>query len=680
MWKIILLSHMLIFFVGCGEEVSSSDDNDKYLSIARAPINTQPVPIKNVFLFKFSDESDESSVDENSAYIEDIALMEKIGVELDVKLDEISFTPYEYFVKNKNYRLVITKSVQSNNAKSLKANYSYEFLTANDFENNASLNFVQIKPKNAADPKTEIVLQFNENITPEPVHKKLTIVEVRDIITNELVVGTSEFFNSNIIFKPDDNLSNGVDYNVSLITMPKDMYGNDYNASQPTSWTISIHANALNNLKINDGYKSLFMHSTENITSKIRAYKIGLDDYLAVSNDKFIEFYKASQENGLPTLEYKYQFQTDSAVNEMGAYFGYFVAATQSKGLYVLSTNTADVELIQNLESNTSIYGLTSLHQGVNYLYAVGPNYGIKQFSMGINGNLTYIKDTNLSNIEPLKISSASNIGVNTLYVADYKNDLLIFDHNLSLVKSVDLNKTTRDIAINEEGSSSLKFVLTNNSLGSSYTLDLDGNISANGYTEPISTTIDMSKLKDTFTSKSRVFLSQSTNGVTVLNTDLGLSSIVQESIIDINSSVMSTAVFDIKPGSSNKILYYLAVLNHKGDINIFNALQDTVAPLISSIDTNATSVSINFSEYLDLNSLTKEDIIYKDENNQLVEFVMNTTVTDDGSGTKVILTPANMGNCDDTAPCTISIPANAITDLVKNFNNLISENFYDPS
>ena len=599
--KLLLALYIGLFFVSCGgENIDSSTTQAKqFLSISRS-IPSSGVSIFQNISLEFSTVLNSSSVMADSAYI-----LDKdngvVGAHIEVSLNKIVFTPYQYLKPAAQYKLVITTAVKNEAGQSLSQDYNYSFITQNEVIDASPLIFNSIKPSNAlqnVDPKTDISIQFNKFISPDAQYEKRDTIKVTSS-GGEVVSGELEFFNSIITFKPTHELNTSAYYNVELVGDITDMYGNVYNGDKNWSFTT-----ASGSVEINKGYTSLYNKNLNSVSSLMRTMRIGqTDEYLAVASSNKIDFFDVIFDKGYPSVAFKYTFDAGSQINDMYVIDSeYILVGTMSSGVYVLRLSSTGSDEVSHLASATSIYGVTydadsSIISGK--AYAVGPKHGLEVFSLDSNKILSSIKTTGVEGTL-LKVAVANDGGVKKVFVADYDHGVKVFDENGTHMSSMDLNGSTRDVTLLRDNYGS-QFILASNSLGVITGLNMDSSVNSNYRMEFLSSASDINTYVDSLTYRSMCYASNPSKGLLVINNsfNFALDGVIQSAGHIVSSSIIKDDVA------------YVATLDQEGVINIFNAIADTYGPYVNNVtppdgaNINGTdNIQASFSEYLDKDSL----------------------------------------------------------------------------
>jgi len=271
----ILSAFLLIFMfivTGCGNMGSGGDahvDTSKYLRVATSSdSNNVPVPINKYAMLVFSASIDESTVDASSVYITD-ENNAPITAVLKVLEENISIIPYEFFLPNQQYTIVVTKDVKDREGRTLESTFTYTFITV-AIPDNMPPSLLLVTPSDGilVPPTTSIIMEFDENITGDGA------LQLKNSDTNTTVNGTTMISDNTLHFVPHNDLIYDSNYTVTLLGTIEDLAGNAYDGL--TSWSFSIIpepdivAPSLISLTPEDGTQAakttdIFMEFDENI-------------------------------------------------------------------------------------------------------------------------------------------------------------------------------------------------------------------------------------------------------------------------------------------------------------------------------------------------------------------------------------------------------------------------------
>lgn len=652
MQKLFFIVLFGIFFIGCsndGTDSSSVENQKQYLSISKAPINSEVSIVQKINLW-FSTDLNTSSVTDDSAYITD-ELGNHVSLNIDIESTKILFTPYQYFQPSHTYTIVITTAVKSSLGLSLSKDYNFSFTTSADTVDNSPMAFEDIKPSNnsVADIKTDITIEFSKNISADSQYSGVEPILVIDDADGAAIEGSIEYFNSMIIFKPSAELKLNSSYSVSLVGGVSDMYGNTYKGA--TSWNFTTGAVSL---KSNVGYKALYTYdlnkTNASIIRSVKSYDGNIT--LAVASEKTIDLYNVFYDaNHYPYIEAKpnHSYTLPSQINAMNLANDmelvspdlnitgftnqqYIGVATMSNGVYSLKVEANGISEFFHLSYTTPIYDIAyntvtnPATPGIVYAYksyAVGPEYGLSMVLLDPNTGGIVLSDHAAVNGTPLKVvTTRDETNSSVVYVSDYSGKVLKFDENCIPLNSVDLNGSTRNLAVTHDTNGSQNGILAFNSLGKGTHLELDTNLTKKGYTSILSSVSDLNSFAawdNNSSYHSRVHISDPSNGLIVLNSDANLT---LEGLINSDGHIVSSTFFGD----------YIATLDQEGTINIFNSISDTKGPFFAAeplydVNSSDANVTLEFDEYLNPSTISKDSFTFINLNTwSFVDFSFITT------------------------------------------------------
>ena len=643
MWKLLYITILSIIFIACDANSPSSSggvvtQDEVRFSVVKAPSNIS-VSISQRLSLTFSGKLNASSVESNSVYIKDINGT-KSDTYLEVSNSTVLITPSRYFSPSSQYTIVVTTGVENTLGSSLSEEYQFTFTTSSDSLDTISPAFESILPSNgstSADVRTEVILQFSKNIDNSAQYNGASLIELIDTTTTNSVAGKMSIKNGEIHFLPSSKLTPSTKYEIKLIGDVYDMYGNTYSGDKSWSFTTSAVA-----IPFNTGHKVLYSTS---ITSNNSIYFIekviprtangapSENSYLAVASDTKVEFYEVNYINpGYPSLvsKYSFDFSSTTQVNSMDVREEGLMIGTSDSGYYALIVGVDGIIDSYHKDISSSIYGVSSGYKDINtnYLYAVGPNYGLDILEVDLNTteNKLIIKSTTHKDIDgmPLNVQALSDRNNNyNIYLADYKNGIVKLDESGTQSSVVDINGSARFVShIYDLVYDNL---VVSNSIGQFSNIHSDGSISLN-ILENIGSVSDF--VVDSSHS------SEYTNLVTN-NLDLGV--VVFD--LSTNASVTSFAPLTGKSKSisilnNNDSGYdygndkYVAVLKDSGVIEIYNMFPETSASIVYTTPSDNVnkvavdeSIVISFSSYMDPNTLGKSSFSYQTSKGTNVPF-----------------------------------------------------------
>ena len=716
MFKFFLIFVLSIFFIACsGNSSSKNKDKVSYLSIAKAPVSTaEPVSIDQKIVLLFTAPINPITLSDSSAYIKDVNNT-NIGLSIDYSIDtnlsslyEFVLTPYEYLKPSQLYTLVVTTSVESILGESLSADYNLSFTTAADTVDDTNLTFEAFKPSSGldADPLTDISIEFSKNISSEPEHTDAQIFSVTT--GGQDISGSVEVFNSILTFKPDNPLSANTTYNVDLVGDIFDMYGNQYVGDTNWSFTTTY------TLPINFGYKALNTRILLKPASIIRTMHTPIGaNVVAVAVQGGVDFFDMSVTSGYPSLSAKYSYSISSQINSMEIFDdSYVIIGTMSDGVYVLKADDTNVSQISNIASTTPIYGVATGKNDdlfTDMAYAVGPDHGLEVFSVGENKTLTSLRTVDMNDSVPLKVVAATAADIivtdevtllqsaplrvlpanlveptRKVYVADYKGSIEIFDKDGNFTSSIDLNGSIRNLRVIKDYDNVPAKIFATSSLGTSSTIFLDGEVYADGYVDILSSANEISNYADIVENNfSKVYISDPSNGVMVLDYTHSDSNMTKEGIISTLGHVVSTSPISDTNSS------FLATLDQEGIINIFNAVSDTTVPAITQIpppyDYNTTTfdanITVTFDEYINPDTIDNDSFVLTYDSDPLVseaEIITLVETTDDPKTYLIKLNDTNLSFKLLVADVLHFTIKGTIEDMVGNYYNDGLDDTYD--
>ena len=623
MYKFLFFVIVSLFFVACSsnnQDSTETQETTKYLSISKAPI-VDFVPIFNKLTLEFNAELNTSSVTDSSAYIEDengtkVGLYR--GISVDINKTKVIFTPYQYLKPSKTYTIFVTTDVKSIDGLSLSQDYNASFVTANDTLDLSSLDFELFKPSSDTNVSiyTNISIQFSKNISDEALYDGSLFsgnpfIEVKKS-DGTVVDGMINFFNSIVTFVPQAPLELNETYNVELLGRVTDMYGNVYNGNK--TWSFSTAAASV---PVNVGFKPLSTFALAENATYIRAMQTrNADDVLAVATQSGVRFFDLNiSSTGYQTITPKYDFSIPSQINTIEECDNqYLMVGTMNDGIYILELNETILNLHSHLitTNNSAVSGVTcakDVNNTTDTIYAVGPELGMDIFTIEQNDTISFTQNIPVNDGVAFKVSTLSYTDytqypeafVRRVYVADYENGVRIYDENGSLEMLVDLNGSTRSVAP-LMGEFEPYGIYATNSIGTVTSIGLDGNITQMTNFDIPSFASDMTMLIDSQTYLFKMYIVDPDKGMMILNLDY--NGVSEESIISSTpNNIISASVV------KNTSLGLIATLDSQGNISIYNAVSDTLAPTISSVPSNLFGTDVNitivFSEYvnsLDIN------------------------------------------------------------------------------
>ena len=224
----------MFIVTGCGNTSSGEvADTSKYLRVATASDSSNiPVPINKYAMLTFSAAIDSTTVDASSVYITDENNL-PITTVLKVLEEKVSIIPYEFFLPNQQYTIVVTTAVKDNIGRTLENTFTYTFITAS-LPDEIPPSLLSVTPGDGiqAPLTTDILMEFDENIAGD------IVLQLIESDTNTTVNGTTMLNDNTLQFVPQNDLIQGRNYTVTLLGTVEDLAGNAY--SGLTSWNFSI--------------------------------------------------------------------------------------------------------------------------------------------------------------------------------------------------------------------------------------------------------------------------------------------------------------------------------------------------------------------------------------------------------------------------------------------------------
>lgn len=638
MLKIVLFVLFTLLFTGCQNSSQSNDSavsSSKNLTILRAPSNSDIIATNQQIVLEFSAELDASTVDTGTIYI-----MRENGeggsfVNCAIKTDgtKVTITPYQYFNPSSSFILSVTLAVKDTSGRGLSEIYNYTFTTSNDTLDTSALNLIALKPTLASTDtlvQTDIVLNFNKNLSSEPEHTGVDAVKVVNEANSSQISGKLSVFNSLLRFEPDSPLPYDTNISVSLVSSIADIYGTR-NYSYSKSW-FKTKSQTLNPVT-NQGFSSVESYDIGDTSTIVRKLSDDTNSSkIVVATSKGVELFEVVYNTypEKPRLKHlgSYKLLHIQSLMTVGGKF--VIAGITNKGVYSLQVEGNTTTEISHIDSNKPVYGLNYgydyQNDNVNKIYAVGPQYGLKVFDFNsTTGVMTLAQSIDANNTAYLDVMQAkgydmgSSSNIKRVYVADYYGGIDIYDENGSKLSRVDVNGSVKKLALKQDNYGSVQGVYSISSSGKIDQYDLNGSRSISRAPSLLGSVSDVRSYNSSSSMYTGLFYSELGKGVLIVNDTS------PEGIVDINKTIVSA---DVVQGYNSKP--FLVTLSQDGELNIFNAKKDTSNPTFSSspydattgVDAN-TSIKIEFSDdYFDNASVSKGSFSIKDENTtQSVDF-----------------------------------------------------------
>ena len=508
----ILVSFLII---GCSNDVTAPSSSSKTLSITRAPA-ADGIDITNLLAIEFSADIDINSIRVGEVISFPIDSTTPIQIknsnenfiEASISLDnnnpkKVLIRPYLYLQPSSTYTIVVTTDLKDIDGNSLSSNAELTFTTSElSLNPGGEISFADINPKGVAiavDPNSEIAIEFDRFIAPS--HDKLFSVSTAG---NE-VQGTIEQFNAKATFIPSSPLSLSTDYDINMINPPTDLYGNAYNQASGMNWSFTTSATEVGNGAYTPIVASRVKAGTAGYLLCYYPLGGGDQDMIAVAKDGGIDFYYL---NAGTFEKQPFSLSIASAVTEMVFVDGpnlndAMLISTMNDGIYKVQTNGTNSTVSRYLENESGIYGIAYGKDGsgvVDRIYAVGPQMGMKIFTVDGNGDMTFDKTVSI-NGEPLKVvgyTYSLAALIRKTYVSDYTNGVRVFDENGTFESLVDVNGTIKHIASSNDTIADNIYAI--NTIGNIYAIDAGSPTTAFFVTSIFSNVNDMNY--DLFSSK----------------------------------------------------------------------------------------------------------------------------------------------------------------------------------
>ena len=480
----ILISFLIL---GCSDGTVASSSNSKPLSITRAPA-AEGVDITNLLAIEFSADIEIGNIIEiDSTTPIQFKDTNENFIDASISLDsnnskKVLIRPNLYLQPSSTYTIVVTTDLQDIDGNSLSSNAELTFTTSElSLNPGGQISFVDINPKDVAtvvDPSSAIAIEFDRFIAPS--NNNLFTVSTG----GSEVLGSIEQFNSKATFIPSSPLSLSTVYDINITNPPTDLYGNEYNQASGMNWSFTTSGTEIGN-------GTFFPIGGSSVNVGTAGYLLcyyplggGDQDMIAVAKDSGIDFYYIDAGT---FVKQPFSLSIASAVTEMVFVDGTnlndaLLISTMSDGIYKVQTNGTTSTVSRYLESETDIYGIGYAKDGggaVDRVYAVGPQMGMKIFTVDGSGDMTFDK-TVIIDGEPLKVVGYTyNLAglIRKTYVSDYTNGVRVFDENGTSPSLVTVSGNVKHIAYADTTVGRRIFAV--NSIGNIYGIDADTPITA---------------------------------------------------------------------------------------------------------------------------------------------------------------------------------------------------------
>ena len=691
MIKLFFLIISLFFLFGCSNnDATTSQENTtstQYLSISKAPINTEPISIVQNIALEFSKELNQNTLNSSSVYLVENTLDGNVTVEtdLEVSTNKVTLSPLRYLNVLSNYTLVVTTDVQDVEGRALTQDYHFRFTTSNEFYDPSSLGFRNLKPQDhsvSALVQTDIVIDFNKTITlpKELLNTPNAILEVTDANATE-INGTVEIFNSLLKFIPSEPLPYDSNITVRLNANISDMYDHPYEGV--TTWWFQTKAQNVSP-SINVGFVPLASADINKTSILIQGiYDTNTSSKIAVATTSSIEVFLVNYPEILtkPTLEYLHSYNLANITAMLRIDTSHLLVATADSGIYSLKVDPTNISEISHIDATDPIYSINFGYDNnntLNKVYAVGPKYGLQVFDYNLSsGVLAFNKSVDTNNSTYLDVIEVkvydSTIGgeVPKVYLADYNGGVDIFDENLSKTTRVDINGSVKKLALYEDYNGPMGLFAISSS-GKVQAFGFDGVLFEYVKLDLPGTPSSIKSFVNFETLSSQLYYSSLDKGLLIANGDYA------SDIINTDGSVIASEVVNgFSPPKA-----FLLTLNQDGSLKLYNATKDTQNPTVSTIPPdNGTiqAMGANFTlefydDYLDTSTITKDKIKFTSVTGQPVDFNLSITPGEFSPVFELIPTSTlSYGNYNITIDSNIS---DMLGNKLNNGENNVTVNF----
>ncbi len=678
MVKLFFFIISIFFLFGCSDNNATTSQeptaSTHYLSISKAPINTEPISIVQNIALEFSKELNQNTLNGSSIYLVENTPDGNASVETDLKVstNKVTLSPLNYLNVLSNYTLVVTTEVQDIEGRSLTQDYHFRFTTSNEFYDPSSLGFRNLKPQNHsvdALVQTDIVIDFNKTITlpKELLTTPNAIIKVTDANATE-INGSVEIFNSLLKFIPSEPLPYDSNLTITLNANISDMYNHPYEGV--TSWWFQTKTQN-ESPPINVGFvplASIDINKTSVLIQSI--YDTNTSSKIAVATTSSLEIFLVHYPEILtkPTLEHLYSYNLANITAMLRADASHLLVATADSGIYSLQVDPTNISEISHINSTDTIYSINfgfDNNNTLNKVYAVGPQYGLQVFDYNLSsGVLTFntsIESNNSAYLDVMEVKAYDPTNgdlTRKVYLADYNGGVDIFDENLSKITRVDINGSVKKLALYEDYNGPIGLFAISSS-GKVQAFDFDGIVFEYVKLDLPGTPSSIKSFVNFETLSSQLYYSSLDKGLLITNGDYA------SDIINTDGNVIASEIVNgFSPPKA-----FLLTLNQDGSLKLYNATKDTQNPTVSTIPPDNGSMQAmgaNFSlefydAYLDTSTITKDKINFTNTHGQAVDFNLSITPGEFNPVFELIPTTAlSYGNY------TITIDAN-ISDMLGN-------------
>lgn len=693
MTKYLFLSLLTLFIVACGSDSSDqkqaeNSSKNTSLTIQRAPINGQPVSINQNISLTFSTALNPTSVTTNSAYILDLTNTDVIfetALDLDDTNATINFLPYTYFNPSTTYQIVVTTTIEDTLGNNLIADYTYTFTTAADPIDTTPLDIRSVKPdinSTATLIQTEIVIEFNKNLSTKPQYTGSTYISLLNNTTGNIVSGHTEVFNSLLKFIPDVPLEYNTDYNATLVRAVFDLHGNDY--VSPTDYTWGFTTKEDLQSPKSDGHQAL-----STLDTGINSYYLAQNgSKVVVAREGGIDLYRVIY-GTVPSLDKLDSETIPSTITSITMNASYILLSTSNNGIYLYDHRDGFLVSLGNYISSSSIYGVNFGEFDSSRIYAVGPDYGLDIFNFDTQANsVTLFSHTQPSAtgvaLDVVEVESYDSVAQQTLkklYVADYDGGVVILDINGTYISRTDLNASIKKLTFNEDYNGKMGLFAIASS-GKVLGMGFDGLVYSNVKSDLPGSISDVSSHVDSINMISNLYYSNYKDGIIKTSGDY------PDNLVTTNGSVVSTVYIDPykEPIDGTSITEgFLIALNEDGKIQILNEAKDSVGPVVGGAYTNPLDTATNVNpaidleieiadNYLDSTTVSQSSFVLWDNNtNSSVPFVYSSYYSSFPNSYVARLNPDN--NLTAGGSYTIIVDSNISDMFGLKFNNGADQN-----
>ena len=454
--KSIYILVAMLFFYGCSSDTESTTPNVEAtvaFEVSQAPSLAGgylvPVPVNARIVVYATEELDLSTVDNTTVFIRKVT-----GTDPDVEVnafhtpqgDALIITPALYLTPNSEYEIVVTTAVATVGGEHRSTDAVISFTTNAQIDTTAP-TMESISPEEGTDTAeafTTISFQFSESLSPEGIANVGISLEEQGPTTAPAIGGELVLSGSLLTFIPDQNLTAGALYKVTLDTTHfVDYAGNAYAGTATEVVNFTVHATGT---RVTDFFPSADL----DLNTKVNAIK-------SVGSQLFV-----ATQNGVRILDYDNTVTPGAQLSltgslespDLGAVYA-LVVEPASSTLYVASstgmsiidfTNPASMQIVGHVDvlngygHFTPVYGIavdgthaylaaTSLGViDVDITNPTAPSIIATQSTQALAFDLFVIDTTNLA------LSSFGNgiskVDRTTLAETDLITDKMVFTHN----------------------------------------------------------------------------------------------------------------------------------------------------------------------------------------------------------------------------------------------------------